>query len=65
MQAEGLDATFLCQLPTAGSSIEWQINETSFRNVNAGEGLIRKEGCSISTAHLGTSILLCSVLKLI
>ena len=43
-QAEGLDATFLCQLPTAGIAIEWQINGTSFHSVNAGEGQVRREG---------------------
>ena len=44
VQAEGLDATFLCQLPTAGITIEWQVNRTSLRNVNAGEHPIRREG---------------------
>ena len=44
VQAEELDAIFLCQLPTAGSAIEWQINRTSLHNVNTGEGLIRREG---------------------
>ena len=45
VQGEGLDATFLCQLPTFNdgtSAIEWQINGTSLRNVNAIEGQIRK-----------------------
>ena len=35
MQAEGLDATFLCQLPTNSGGIEWLINGTSIRNFNA------------------------------
>ena len=32
VQAEGLDATFLCQLPASNGAIEWQINGTSLRN---------------------------------
>ena len=52
VQAEGLDATFLCQLPAAGIAIEWQINRTSLSNVNAGEGQIRKEGRGNDTEAL-------------
>ena len=36
----------------AGSSIEWHINGTSFRSVNAGEGLIRREGRGNNTEAL-------------
>ena len=52
VQAEGLDATFLCQLPTAGIVIVWQINRTSLHNVNAGGGQIRKEGRGHDTEAL-------------
>ena len=52
VQAEGLDATFLCQLPTGGITIEWQINRTSFRSVNASEHPIRKEGRGNDTEAL-------------
>ena len=48
VQAEGLDATFLCQLPTNSGSIEWKINGTSMRNVKA-------EGIAISKGGLGNS----------
>ena len=36
VQAEGLNATFFCQLPSndGSGSIEWQINGTSLRNMN-------------------------------
>ena len=52
VQAEGLDATFLCQVPTDSSSIEWQINGISLRNVNAGGGQIRREGRGNNTEAL-------------
>ena len=52
VQAEGLDATFLCQLPTDSGSIEWQINGTSLHNVNTGEGQIIKEGRGEETEAL-------------
>ena len=52
VQAEGLDTTFLCQLPTAGITIEWQINGISLRNVNAGGGQIRREGRGNNTEAL-------------
>ena len=52
VQAEGLDAIFLCQLPTTGSAIEWQINRTSFHNVNVSERPIRKEGRGNNTEVL-------------
>ena len=53
VQAEGLDAIlFLCQLPTAGITIEWQVNENSLRDVNAGEGQIRREGRGNDTETL-------------
>ena len=52
VQAEGLDATFLYQLPTAGITIEWQISGTSYRNVNAGGGQIRREGRGNNTEAL-------------
>ena len=56
VQAEGLDATFFCQLPTDNGSIEWQINETSLCNVNTGEGQIR-EGHGEATEALTISAL--------
>ena len=40
-QAEGLNATFYCQLPKNGS-IEWKINGTSFRDINTSK--IVKQG---------------------
>ena len=52
VQAEGLDAAFLCQLPTTGSAIEWHINRTSLHNVNADGGQIRKEGRGNDTEAL-------------
>ena len=54
VQAEGLDAIFLCQLPTAGhgSAIEWQINGTSWHNVNTVEHPIRREGRGNDTEAL-------------
>ena len=52
VQAEGLDATFLCQVPTSGIAIGWQINGTSFRSVNAGEGHIKNEGRGNNTEAL-------------
>ena len=42
----------MCQFPTAGSSIEWQISGTSYRSVNAGEGQIRREGRGNNTEAL-------------
>ena len=51
VQAEGLDATFLCQLPANYGSIEWQINGTSLRNVNI-SGQIRKQGRGEATEAL-------------
>lgn len=52
VRAEGLDATFLCQLPYSDGAIEWHINGTSLRNVNGSEVQIRKEGCGDSTEAL-------------
>ena len=52
VQAEGLDAIFLCQLPIAGRAIEWQINGTSWHNVNTGGGQIRREGRGNNTEAL-------------
>ena len=53
VQAEGLDATFLCQLPTFnGGAIEWQINRTSLRNWNACVGLIKREDRGEATEAL-------------
>ena len=38
VQAEGLNATFYCQLPNNYyGSIEWKINGTTFRNINTSE----------------------------
>ena len=50
-QAEGLNATFYCQLPNYGSSIEWKINGTSFRNINTQSGIVR-QGCGEETEVL-------------
>ena len=44
VQAEGLIATFICQVPTDSGGIEWQINGTSLCNVNVSGGQIRREG---------------------
>ena len=52
VQAEGLDAIFLCQPPTNAGSIEWLINGTSFHNVNASAGQIRKQGRGEETEAL-------------
>ena len=57
VQAEGLDATFLCQLPNNDGAIEWQINGTSLRNMNVGEGQIRREGRGEATETLIISAL--------
>ena len=57
VQAEGLDATFLCQLPGSSSTIEWQINGTSFRNVNISGSQIRKQGRGEATEALIISAL--------
>ena len=45
VQAEGLNATFFCQLPNNGCSsgtIEWQINGTSLRISNIGGNVMRQ-----------------------
>ena len=34
MQAQGLEAEFLCQHPTNSGTIQWLINETRFRYVS-------------------------------
>ena len=52
VQAEGLNATFLCQLTANDGSIEWQVNGTSLRNVNASEGQIRRGGRGEATEAL-------------
>ena len=68
VQAKGLDAIFLCQLPNYGISIEWQINETPLRNYNSSANdLIRREGRGNNTEalvipatpHLNESSVLC------
>ena len=57
VQAEGLDTTFLCQLPANHGSIEWQINGTSLRNVNISGSQIRREGRGEATEALIISAL--------
>ena len=52
VQAEGLNGTFLCQLPTDSGSIEWQTNGVSLRNSNATEAAIIREGRGESTEAL-------------
>ena len=54
VQAEGLDATFLCQLhvPASSGAIEWQINGTSLHNVNISGGQIRRQGRGEETEAL-------------
>ena len=52
VQAEGKDATFLCQLLAGSSAIEWQINGTSLRNVNISRGQIRRQGRGEETVAL-------------
>lgn len=44
VQAEGLDAIFLCQHPTDSGTIDWTINGTALRNIDTSNGLIRSEG---------------------
>ena len=51
VQAQGLDAKFLCRHPTDSGTIQWQINGSMFRYVS-NEGLIRIEGRSDSTEAL-------------
>ena len=55
VQAEGLDATFLCQHPTNSGSIEWLINGTSMRNINAEEIAISRGRLGDSTETLAIS----------
>ena len=52
VQAEGLDATFFCQLPASSGAVEWQINGTSFRNVNISGSQIRRQGRGEATEAL-------------
>ena len=51
VQAEGLNATFLCQHPTDSGTIEWIINGTTFRRVSNVD-MIRIEGRGNSTEAL-------------
>ena len=44
VQADGLDAIFLCQHPTDSGTIDWTINGTTLRNIETSNGLIRSEG---------------------
>ena len=45
MQAEGVDAVFLCQHPTDSGTIDWTINGTALRNIDTStHGFIRSEG---------------------
>ena len=48
VQAEGLNATFLCQHPTDSGTIEWIINGTRFRGVS-GDDMIVIEGHANAT----------------
>ena len=57
VQAEGLDATFLCQLPTTSGAIEWQINGFSLCNVNISGSQIRRQGHGEATEALIISAL--------
>ena len=57
VQAEGVDATFLCQLQANYGSIEWQINGTSLRNVNISGDQIRRQGRGEETKALIISAL--------
>ena len=52
VQAEGLDATFLCQLLAGSGAIEWQINGTPLRNVNISDGQMQREGRGEGTEAL-------------
>ena len=44
VQAQGVDAEFLCQHPTDSGTIDWTINGTTLRNIDTSTGLIRSEG---------------------
>ena len=51
VQAQGLDAEFLCRHPTDSGTIQWLVNGTMFRYVS-NEGFIRIEGRGNSTEAL-------------
>ena len=51
IQAQGLNAKFLCQHPTDSGTIQWLINGTLFRNVS-NEDFIRIKGRGNSTKAL-------------
>ena len=44
IQAEGLEAQFLCQHPTDSGTIDWTINGVHLRNIDTSDGSIRTEG---------------------
>ena len=44
VQAEGLEAQFLCQHPTDSGTIDWTINGVRLRNIDTSDGTIRTEG---------------------
>ena len=52
VQAEGVDAVFLCQHPTDSGTIDWTINGTALRNIDTSGGLIRSEGRGAATEAL-------------
>lgn len=50
VQAEGLDAEFLCEDPAG--TIDWKLNETYLRNIDSSDGSIRREGRGSTTEAL-------------
>ena len=44
IQAEGLEAQFLCQHPTDSGTIDWTVNGVYLRNIDTSDGSIRTEG---------------------
>ena len=52
VQAQGVDAVFLCQHPTDSGTIDWTINGTTLRNIDTSAGLIRSEGRGGATEAL-------------
>ena len=52
IQAEGVDAEFLCQHPTDSGTIDWMINGTALRDIDTSNGLIRSEGRGGATEAL-------------
>ena len=50
VQAEGLDAEFLCEDPAG--TIDWKLNGTYLGNIDSSDGSIRREGRGSTTEAL-------------